>query len=267
MNRLDSAIWFRLASSRDAHGVSCDEDGAFIGLVPLLARGSKASDHSEWTVRPFAEINSELSACYGLPIDMSSKAAGLNSVVDALNHGDFAFAQLVLLSLRIPNPPRLAKRNNSRDIGALVSDLARSRMLKGDWNTNQHPRWPAGDTEHHGGEFRPVDSSPSSNIIPTQAIVEPLPWGIPWDVPFVRPTEILPPPVDIPGAERQRPPLINPFPKKRKCVEEWDAAYEYCDKMKEKGLFKPGRAGPGADYFKCVMGQVSEECGGNATGA
>jgi hypothetical protein len=73
-------------------------------------------------------------------------------------------------------------------------------------------------------------------------------------------------PFDFPGAERSRPPFPrNPFPRDPECAEGWAAAYDYCDRMEKEGKFRPGYSGPGNDYQSCLLGQVSERCGGNPT--
>jgi len=43
------------------------------------------------------------------------------------------------------------------------------------------------------------------------------------------------------------------------------AAHKFCQQQQRKKTFKPGYRGFGANYNKCLLGQVSEECGGNKT--
>jgi hypothetical protein len=224
------------------------------------------------------EISAELSARYGLPVDMTAKIPGLVFAAGALSRGDISVAQIATLNLHFPDLPRLAKRGTSKeDFAALAIMLHRSGMLKVTWDPDLHPRWPAGDPAGRGGEFRPTDAGSAAtasqpigdwpSVLPAQATIIdpiPLPWEMPWEVPFPRPTEIVPPALDIPNEqERTRRPLVNPFPRKRRCVEEWEHAFKYCDEQEKKGNFKPGYGGPGKDYYSCVMGQISEECGGN----
>jgi hypothetical protein len=160
----------------------------------------------------------------------------------------------------------------------VVEDLRNVGLLKADWNPTRHPRWPAGDPDSRGGQFAPADSttiSPAptdaSGLIPAQATI---PWFGPWDFPMdipwrmPAPGDILPPAIDIPNQqERKRPPLVNPFPRKRKCVEEWDEALEFCEQQEKEGKLKPGYGGFGKDFYSCVRGRVSEECGGNSPDA
>ena len=87
------------------------------------------------------------------------------------------------------------------------------------------------------------------------------------------PTEVAPFPFSLPGAGLRPPPLVNPYPNKRKCVEEWAEAEEFCKQMESEGKLVAGPRGKrtrgysgfGKDYNSCVLGRVSEECGGNPT--
>jgi hypothetical protein len=72
------------------------------------------------------------------------------------------------------------------------------------------------------------------------------------------------PALDLPNsAERPGNPTSDAERKKAECDEEWEHAYEFCDKMEEEGKLGP-RSAWGANYDKCLMGQVSERCGDNA---
>jgi hypothetical protein len=97
-----------------------------------------------------------MSAQYGLPIDMASKKGGLSVIAMALNEGDLARAQIATVLLGVPDPPSLSKGAPSRpEIIRLASDLRWSRLLKADWDPDEHPRWPAGSADGKGGEFAP----------------------------------------------------------------------------------------------------------------
>jgi hypothetical protein len=96
-------------------GVSCDEGGAFVGAVPLLAQ-TRGHGRDEWRPRDCDDLSHEVSRQFGLPVDMSSKKGGLRAIANALNEGDMARAQIATLLLRIPNPP-LRKRGECVDLG------------------------------------------------------------------------------------------------------------------------------------------------------
>jgi hypothetical protein len=97
-----------------------------------------------------------MSAQYGLPVDMSSKRGGLTVIAKALNEGDLVRAQIATVLLGVPDPPSLSKGAPSRqEMIQLASDLRRSRLLKADWDPDEHPRWPAGASDSQGGQFAP----------------------------------------------------------------------------------------------------------------
>jgi hypothetical protein len=146
-------------------GIFCDERGAFVGAVPMLARTRK-NGKDEWQPRDGDDLSQEMSAQYGLPIDMSSKRGGLTAIAKALNEGDGARAQIATVLLGIPDPPSLSKGVPSRqEMIKLASDLHASGLLKADWDPDEHPRWPAKAPDSQGGRFAPkgngeADASP-----------------------------------------------------------------------------------------------------------
>ena len=85
-------------------GVSCGEDGAFVGPVPILAR-VRRNGNDEWQPRNCDDLSEQVSAQYGLPIDMSAKRGGLRVIAKALNDGNVARAQIATVLLGIPDPP------------------------------------------------------------------------------------------------------------------------------------------------------------------
>jgi hypothetical protein len=257
-----------------------------VGDVPLLERVPDAQGAKPWRPRPTAELNHDLSRCYGLPIEVEPKAGGLTSVAQALGRGDLAHAQMVVLHLRFPDPPDLKK--SAGDVQVFI-DMARrldaSGLLKGDWDPSLHPRWPTGSPDSAGGRFAPRDSQGSgggasgtrnagaqSGAHLTQAQITipapgafPAPFDIPTpgssDIPL--PSEITPPPIVGPGVVPRKE-LKNPYPNRPDCVEEWAHAHKYCDELlKKKRLGKGNYRNLGKFLYECIMGQVSEECGGN----
>jgi len=122
-------------------GVQCGRDGLFVGSVPLLRRERGFGGREVWSVRPQSELDDELTARYGLPIDTTAKAGGLASVARALDRGDLALAGIAAVLLQFPDPPPLEKGTPaSNDWGRLAAELAASGLLKGDWDPAKHPR-------------------------------------------------------------------------------------------------------------------------------
>jgi hypothetical protein len=150
---------FRLSPS--GHGVSCGANGVFVGSVPLLKR-TRANGKEIWEPRDCEELSVELGSCFGLPIDVSSKAQGIAAAARTLNEGSVARAQLVTLHLRIPDPSPLAKARPLRaEVIAFVRGLAESNLIKADWDPTKHPRWPGGVPDSQGGRFAPKGSVPN----------------------------------------------------------------------------------------------------------
>jgi hypothetical protein len=254
-------------------GVSCDADGVFVGAIPLLEKvcgtdGGRTPD--QWEARPVSDINHDLSVCYGVPVEFDRKIDGLRRISEALNRGDLIHAQIATLHLQIPDPPALPGLAQAPgEMIQLAHQLRASELLKGDWDPAKHPRWPAGSPGGIGGEFAPAgtvsDSStsaePSSPVIPAQITI-PVPFELP-GIPF--PSEILPPPV-IPNINPRDLPR-NPYPDRPECEQEWAEATSFCLRLKATNQLGRGDyRGMGRTLSECIMGQVSEDCGGNSTG-
>ncbi len=274
---------FRLGR-RPGDGVFCDADGLSVGEVALLERALDSRGAQPWRPRPAAELNRDLSRCYGLPIEIETKAGGLKSVAAALDRGDLAHAQMVALHLRLPDPPDMAK--SAGDVQAFI-DLAlrldASGLLKGEWDANLHPRWPAGSEDSTGGRFAPRDSQDSggaasrsrdagttsgAHLTPAQ-ITMPAPGAFPapFDIPMPSvpnlPSEVVPPPIVGPSIAPRKD-FKNPYPNRPECVEEWAHAEKYCRELLDrKQLGKGDYKNMGKLFYQCLMGQTPEECGGN----
>lgn len=137
-------------TSPGGSGTSCNADGAFIGAVPLLDRLRKDGEDA-WHPCDCEELSEQISAHYGLPVDMASKRGGLKAIANALNDGDIARAQIATVLLGIPDLPPLSKGARPRErMIKLIRDLDWSGMLK--WDSDEHPRWPAGTPGDNGGK-------------------------------------------------------------------------------------------------------------------
>jgi hypothetical protein len=107
-----------------------------------------------------------------------------------------------------------------------------------------------------------VPGEPSASVIPAEFTI-PVPFDlvVPRRLPFPLPQEIVPPLGIYPRRE-----LINPYPDRPECEEEWREATAYCKELERKGLLGVGDyRGMGRTFRDCVMGQVSAGCGGNPT--
>ncbi len=254
-------------SDQPGYGVSCGATGVFVAAVPLLEPCHNCGGFRKWRPRSLDEINRDLSRHYGVPVDFGAKMQGLVGIAGALDRGDLLHAHIATLHLEIPDPPALAKgAQSATEFVALAKELHASGMLKRDWDPSQHPRWPAGSPDSVGGRFAPGDASADASPedesrrsrtvqlaptipIPFEAVA---PRGFPW-------SEIAPPLGILPRSR-----LENPYPDREGCDEEWEYAREYCRKLDKRGLLGKGDYREhGKVFLQCVLGQVSERCGGS----
>lgn len=279
-------------SERLGSGVCCNENGLFVGEIPLL-ECCGSNGFGQWRPRSVPDLSRDLSKRYGLPIELQTKIGGLAAVARALDRGDFLAAQIAALHLQLPDPPALAKSSLSKDqMFDLARQLKASGLLKADWDPQEHPRWPAGSADGIGGEFAPKDSAmggpeadePSARAMPVQLDIPilpelsiprgiPLPRGVPVprDIPTPReipvPRDILPPPLAPPDISPIYIPR-NPYPGRRRCVREWAEATEYCVNLwASDQMGRDYIRGMGKTIAECIMGRVSEDCGGSGLDA
>jgi hypothetical protein len=138
MFAMPGARAFALSPARGRDGVFADADGVFVGGIPLLRRAGQALP---WSVRPIAEINKDLGARYGLPVDFASKAHALSLIASALNRRDVGMAAIAAVQMQIPDPPSLAGgRETHEEVIRRAAALRRSSLLKADWDPALHPR-------------------------------------------------------------------------------------------------------------------------------
>jgi hypothetical protein len=256
---------FRL-SERRGDGVFCRNEGLFVGDTPLLEEASGVGGRVAWRVRSPSQLETELSESYGVSVDFGPKTSGAAAVARALTNGDLALAQIATLLLQLPDPP-LSKGGEARPdrSNELVGRLQLSGLLKADWDPEKHPRWPAGSADGVGGQFAPADGDGAPGeakapVIPAQIAI---PFEVPETIPFPLPSEIVPP-LSTPILPQSLP--RNPYPTRPECMKEWAEAEEYCRDLQRRGLLGRGDyRGMGKTLAQCIMGQVSEDCGGNPT--
>ena len=160
MKDLQRARWFRLAAKPHDVRMRCDESGAFWGPVSLLTSSANALGRQSWIPRAASQLNRELTALSGLPIDLAAKTNGLNAVARALNAGNIALAQIAMLNLHLPDLPGPQRAATSGHLFALALDLRESGILKSaEFDPAKHPRWPQGAPAGQGGRFRAANDN------------------------------------------------------------------------------------------------------------
>lgn len=258
--------FFRLADAPGT-GVSCNQNGLFVGETALLDERRDHRGRPEWRARSLADL--DLSKRYGLPIDFSAKTPAVAAIARSLGRGDLVQAQIATLLLQIPDPPKLSKADlTSGELTALARQLQESGLLKADWDPAKQPRWPAKSPDSVGGRFAPGNAAAApgtgASSIQAQIAIPAPPIEIPIPIPIPLPSEIVPPLIAPNILPRSLP--QNPYPSRPECVKEWRKATEYCLKLKSSGQLGIGDyRGMGRTLRECIMGQVSESCGGNAT--
>jgi hypothetical protein len=266
-------LYDRFRDDELPYGLSCDEGGIFLaGEVPLITPSANADGRIVYKARSEQECGQLVTTAYGRSTDFSNQIAGLNRVAQYMTEGKWVVAKIAAVQLRWPDLPddiALAKLMIAESELLLKRctrcrrpNEPRARARKRD--VSDEPRIPAGQSG--GGEWTTEDGTrtPTFNplLIPAQAITVPIP--APFELPLP-PTEVTPFPFEIPGANLGEP--VNPYPDRPECVEEWAYAYKFCDERQKRRKLRPGYGGFGKDFARCVLGLVSEACGGNPTGA
>ncbi len=269
--------------STSLRGISCDEDGVFLaGDIPIISPVDGGKGARVYRVRYFGEINFLLSAALGHGVDLSDRTSQLHLVARYMTEGKWTLAKIAAVQLRWPDLPDDIAVKRLRSAQAILAGIDEAcdcgcnsrRRETGKRDVSNEPRVPAGQAG--GGEWESSNggnmptSTKNPYLIPVQAIPMPIPIPAPFEFPLP-PTEISPF-LDIPNTNLLRPPLVNPYPRKKKCATEWDKAYDFCEDKEANGQLGPdasgsGWGGFGQDFESCVLGQVSEECGGRGTKA
>jgi hypothetical protein len=254
-------LLFKLCQNPQGRGLRCDQDGLFLDGEPLLARDTQ----DRFQPRPPSEIRKIFSDTYRVDADWASRIRSVDVVAKALNKSDVARAMMAAVLMKMPDPDDAIRI-------ADVDDVLAKAGFDPDEPRDEHGRWTSGGSDE--GRLIPVQIAPPI----AGPMFGPLfgEGAAPLFGEGVRPyfgpgTDVLPP-VVVPRDQaipRTQDPYKaqNPYPNKPECVAEWAAAAKYCDDLRKRGkLGKRGYRGFGPSYQKCLLGMVSEECGGNPTG-
>ena len=124
-----------------AGAVECDDAGVRIAGIELLdyaEGGTRSASRKRYELPRPEQIEAQLLRAYGREINASPKLAGLRGVVDALNRGELARAQIATLLLKLPNPPIRGTAADSEDV--LSKRLHECGWLLKDFDPDKHPR-------------------------------------------------------------------------------------------------------------------------------
>jgi hypothetical protein len=178
----------------------------------------------------------------------------------------WVLAKIAAVQLRFPELPNKAAVSKALAAEAYLAkcqcQTATGKKTK-KRDVSDEPRVPAGQT---GGGQWTTDGGPSASLtnsllVPAQAIAPPMPIPVPFELPTLPIRPYPPLPLDIPGVTREP---VNPYPDRPECVEEWEHAIKFCNDLKARGkLGSDGYRGFGGNVVSCILGMVSEACGGN----
>jgi len=284
-------------------GLSCDENGVVLaGKMALVRRDVDACGRSIFRSRPMSEINLALSEAYEVEVDFSDRAELLRLAAEAMTAGNWTRATIAAVYLRLPDLPDQAARDRlQKAVTALKHTMVlsqtreiHSRRPDKQWHqrrvtgcsceapqrnastllrrdVSDEPRVPRGQTG--GGQWTTDGSTgdgaserPLGSILhPVQAVPIPFPGTVPIPLTprLLPPIPLIPPILDPEGLYPQ-----NPFPERADCRAEWEFAHRECAKLQAQGKLGPKGnrwAEFGRNMTKCLLGMVSEECGGNPT--
>ncbi len=262
--------FFRL-SEIPGVGVRCSDQGLFVGPTPLLESVPARNGRVEWRVRCADAIARDLGKNYGMPIAMSAKMPGIAAIARALNDGNLAYAQIATLLLKFPDPPNVIELKLNASATSSISQSNYSPAIFSiaigtPQNTRDGP--PSAPTAL-GANLRLAMARRMARTHGPPAISRrrlrshslsdiPAPGAIPF------PWEILPPPLVAPNILPRTLPQ-NPYPGRPECVKEWQEAFAFCWRLKiNRQLGRGASRGMGRTLRDCMLGQVSESCGGNA---
>jgi hypothetical protein len=154
---MSGATWFKLCQRRSGAatlGLSCDEDGIFLGDYALVRPITDAKGRHLYRARPLAEINIALAAADRRAVDFSDRIAGLRSAARYLTAGEWAVAKIAAVQLRIPDLPDAAAASRLRKAEELLR-----------FNPNHYP---AGSGR--GGQFAASDQNDATSNVADSSV-------------------------------------------------------------------------------------------------
>ena len=146
---------YRISESRHRRQPSCDEQGAFLGSIPLLTKSSMG-----WVPRTTDELNQSLSTYLGYAVDIAAKRSGLAVAAKALNRNDLVLARIATVQLALSDlDPRRPISESFSWFDFEERTGATDKIGKAAPDDLKHPGWPTGTSGGLGGKFRPTDGS------------------------------------------------------------------------------------------------------------
>jgi len=129
-------LWSLSEGGDRSLGLSCTDDGLFLGRTPLIERCEKG-----WIVRPRADLKRLLGRAFGDGISLDRLMPGFRVVASALDERNLCLAQIAAVQLRVPDLTDLLARR-SMEAEDLLTKRARDdqRLARNGWDPAEHPR-------------------------------------------------------------------------------------------------------------------------------
>jgi hypothetical protein len=148
----DEHVWRLSNGDRNSLGLSCTEDGLFLGRTPLLERRD-----GRFSARTQSELERLLSRGFGIDATLDRVMPGLGAVASALNENELCRARIAAVHLRIPEvPDALARLDMEVEDALIKTEQHAGALLRGEWDPDKHPRT---GTAPNPGWFAPTDGA------------------------------------------------------------------------------------------------------------
>jgi hypothetical protein len=146
----DVKLWKLSSGSDDSFGLSCTEEGLFLGRTALVER------HGErYAARSQTELERLLMRAYGGDVAADRVMPGIRVVAAALGERNLCLAQIAAVHLRMPDlPGKIARCSLEDEDRLLKARRGEDRLARGGWDPAEHPR--AG-VPPNPGWFAPTD--------------------------------------------------------------------------------------------------------------
>ncbi len=152
-------VWTLREGGANSRGLSCTDDGIFLGRTPLLER-----QNGRLVARAQSDLERLISSGFGIDAALDRVMPGLNAVASALKAGDQCRARIAAVHLRIPELPDVFARLEMETEDLLIKLEQRAEVFaRGDWDPAKHPRE---GTAPNPGWFAPTGDATSEAELP-----------------------------------------------------------------------------------------------------
>ncbi len=129
-------LWKLSSGGRDSLGLSCTEDGLFLGRTALVERRAQG-----YVVRAPGDLERLLARAYGAGVAVDRAMPGCRAVAAALAERNLCLAQIAAVHLHLPDLPNDIARDSLEAEDRLIkSTHGADRLARSGWDPAEHPR-------------------------------------------------------------------------------------------------------------------------------